>query len=737
MALLSGARRRSSPSLLLWVVPWILGAAYQGADMAVASAIGSLSLCDSNASEAAEQQLIAFWAPFLLVQLAGPDNMTASTLEDNTLSVRKFVEMTLQYFGVLYTITNYLYYGGGHNSRVLFKASFIMILVGWAKYVERAGAQLLAKRLFTNSVAMWTSEEEEELSSRRLDDMEALLLAQDLFHVWRRALADASVEPESASHRTGEKIFCLGWESMCKVVEMELSLMYELLYTKAMVARVSWPFHVILRLVSPPATAAAASLFWIHHKSENGGRINGSFYGITYLLLGAAFAMDVVWLLRALGSIWTYYFLKMRAWPWLHHHMLCSGRWIRLHRLVVSLDPLRLLFGIDPISYRRWSGTIGRYNLLHECTTSSSRCGRSCQCCRWLATKTDTRYLSELPETANKLLFKRIRRILPTGHRDDDAYTMVDITTCWGQEALRRGEAEELFGNDVTPMCAREFEEDVLMWHVATCIYLSRARVRKLPNSSPTGRHVEAIKAMSEYLMFLVAKRRHMLPGLVLHSLLEETRMVLKHIWSDAAAAATAGGEGGGGGGGKKSKATRLATLLRRERQKQGARWANSYGKRLVFDAATIAGTLTTNSMRRRKVARMLELIFNVWVDKLLYASIRCSRESHAKQLSVGGELTTVIWMVVHHAGPFQIGHEMPADEKKLQAEEHQEKKLKETKKKMSAADEKPAWWPYDGYVPYPVPTADEEPEEEDDQEEEDPDDAQDYKTPVEFITLY
>ncbi|KAF8669860.1 hypothetical protein HU200_051036 [Digitaria exilis] len=56
--------------------------------------------------------------------------------------------------------------------------------------------------------------------------------------------------------------------------------------------------------------------------------------------------------------------------------------------------------------------------------------------------------------------------------------------TCWGQEALRRGEAEELFGNDVTPRCAREFEEDVLMWHIATCIYLSRARVRKLSKSS-------------------------------------------------------------------------------------------------------------------------------------------------------------------------------------------------------------------------------------------------------------
>lgn len=47
----------------------------------------------------------------------------------------------------------------------------------------------------------------------------------------------------------------------------------------------------------------------------------------------------------------------------------------------------------------------------------------------------------------------------------------------------------------------------------------------------------------------------------------------------------------------------------------------------------------------------MLEYILDVWVHMLVDASLRCSRESHAKQLSRGGELITIIWVATEHAG--------------------------------------------------------------------------------------
>lgn len=139
---------------------------------------------------------------------------------------------------------------------------------------------------------------------------------------------------------------------MCKVVEMELSLMYEALYTKAIVLH-AWPtVGYLIRLLSPVATAAAVFLFNQYYMGRSSrptsststtrddDSVRGSFLMVTYLLLGFALAMDVVWLLRALGSTWTAAALKDKAaaWPWsshwLRHYLLCSGRWHRLHLVV-------------------------------------------------------------------------------------------------------------------------------------------------------------------------------------------------------------------------------------------------------------------------------------------------------------------------------------------------------------------------------------------------------------------
>ncbi|CAO2200044.1 unnamed protein product [Urochloa humidicola] len=693
LALLSGTRRRSASGRSVVVLKLILWAAYQAAELAATAALGSLSLSGSSASTD-EQQLIAFWAPFLLLHLGGPDNMTAYTLEDNILSLRKGLEMILQLLGVMYAIWNYIYRS---HSWVLLSASVIMLVTGGVRYVERAWALWRAnldnmqhsskKETVGSGISRSSSSSTEVIVSmgQDLDDYKALLLAQDLFRIWRRALFDSSVDTGSTSQSSSEKlVFSRGWKTMCKVVEMELSLMYEILYTKASLAhtcRVSTGY-LIIRLMSPPASTAAGWLFWLY-SNKKGRQLRGSFILITYLLLCAAFTMDVVWLLRALGSTWTYYLLKKaRRWPWAwFHHQMCARRWRELHSAVVYLNPLRLVFGIDPVRHRRWSGTIGRYNLLHECTAA-----RHLPWCRWLATKLgleETRYLSELHEGVKELLFERVLRILPrtadsTTPPDSDAYTMVGITTSWGQEALQKAKMK-LFRWNEEPKFGREFEEDVLAWHIATCIFLPRI-ARRIPPESFA--HMKAIEVMSEYLMFLVAVRRQMLPGLILHSLLEETRKTLDELWDQGNGASRYNINPAA------ANKEKLATILRRMR-KNNQEWAlHNDGRLLVLDAVQIAGALIKSSRYNYNVPRLLELVFNIWVDKLLYAGVRCSRESHAKQLSAGGELTTVLWIVIQHAGPFRIGQKKP-------------ERKKEDKKEGEKKDGD-AYYPYPESEPYP-----------------------------------
>ncbi|KAJ1699958.1 hypothetical protein LUZ63_008470 [Rhynchospora breviuscula] len=66
--------------LLIWL-------AYLGADYVATLALGSI-LTNSFGSSGADlpgQRLIAFWSPFLLLHLGGPDNITSYSIEDNDL----------------------------------------------------------------------------------------------------------------------------------------------------------------------------------------------------------------------------------------------------------------------------------------------------------------------------------------------------------------------------------------------------------------------------------------------------------------------------------------------------------------------------------------------------------------------------------------------------------------------------------------------------------------------------
>ncbi|KAL6841126.1 hypothetical protein ACP4OV_029095 [Aristida adscensionis] len=640
LILLAGTRRRNTSRvgmLLLWL-------AYQIADIAGGYALANLTLSSATPSRERKQQLVAFWAPLLLLHLGGPDNISAYAQEDNKLSLRQAAPVTAKVAGAAFVVCKYIYLS---DSGALRPAAFVMLAAGVAKYVEKACALLRAD---LSNIRDWSKDKKQRPglgesrsfkreSCRKLGGEQALLYAHHLFHICLRAMVDSSVDPASPDYRAGMKIFFMGWRSMCKVVEMELSLMYDVLYTKATVVY-TWGGYLI-RFVSPVATAVAASLFQAYPKHDQ----RAADVKITYALLSAVFLLDVTWLLRALASTWTYGFLmesRLRKWDWFRHSVLCKrrGRWHQLRRMVVSLDPGRLLGNKDPTAYRFWSGKIG--------------------------------------------LIKEKLRLTNDSNPGDDAYTMKDITTSWGQKAYDR-RPDILW--DLELEFGHEFQEDILVWHIGTCIFFWRRR----KHACIKDESVKVIEALSEYLMFLVAVRKHMLPGLVLRSLFEETLKALAEVWEDDKHSRNSTSVG--------SRKERLAMILHGKNNQNQDLGIDERKSRLVSDGAELARALLIAS--RRHMKQVLELILDVWVDKLLYAGTQCSRESHAKQLSRGGELTTIVWIMAEHASPFRIGERAVKGTKiPIREKEEEEKKTKlRLSKDDDASKEHPMW---DGTPPSP-----------------------------------
>ncbi|XP_062182186.1 uncharacterized protein LOC133886527 [Phragmites australis] len=641
LALLAGSRRRN------WCPGWrlVLWVAYQIVDIAGTYALSNLSI-DTTGDKAAverEQLLVAFWTPFLLLHMGGPDNIGAYSLEDDKLSLRKVFGTVSQVLGALYVVYTNIYLG---DSWLLRAATIIMITVGIPRFFEKALALLggdfgkirgSSNKKHPSPAVLFSIGEQE------LDNEHALLCAQIMFlYCGRRTMADSSDEKHNLE--VSRKILSLGWKDMCKVVELEASLIYDVLYTKA--AKVHTWGGYLLRLISPLATATAAFLFWLYPKVS----VEPVDVIITYILLVAAFMLDVVWLVTALGSTWAYAFLTARPRVWLHHKVLCGGWWCWFRHIAVSLHPWRLL-GKDPSSYRMWSGAIGRYDLLYECTRAP---GCTASLCSWLATKVgqeDTwnecrfwKYLSEIPQDVKELLFERIkRRLSDTTDGNATAYPRKDIRALWGQEAVKR--CKKKFGGLKLPSFGREFQEDILLWHIATTIYLwsgNHQLIRGANASTMQRNHVKAIEAVSEYLMFLLAARPHMLPDCALRRLYEVTCQVLEEEW-------VKGKENSSCCASRKKKFAEI--LCNKEESGDPDSDPN---RRLISEATRLA--IALQQVDSMKVKDLVELIFDVWVDKLLYAGIQCSRESHAKQLSRGGELITIVWIVAEHAGLFCIG---------------------------------------------------------------------------------
>ncbi|KAJ1270022.1 hypothetical protein BS78_06G022700 [Paspalum vaginatum] len=526
---------------------------FVGGEYVATSAVGSLSVTSTSG----ERQLLAFWAPFFLLHLGGPDNITALQLEDNELSARSVLGLVFRALGATYIVYNSI-----SGRWTLAVAAWLMLGVGVAKYAEKI---LALHRANLETIRRSVKKERRhgdtrrQVSSRRYtsamlggnkrrDQGARVLFAHSQFHICKRAIVE-SVEMKfsEADAKESKRFFNFENEGSYEVVEVELSLMYDFLYTKAAVIH-TWHGYTV-RVLSPLAIFGAVLLIEFGRKDG----LNRADLVITRLLLVATFLLETASLVKALGSSWTTFLLYGRSkWGWVQHHVFCNNRRHRWLRRAIA--HLLQLFKVE--GHRRWSGRIGQLDLLDEITHQRRPGGRVLsitgigivvQCflgeCRGLINNNSDHVLDA--DEKDLLLIRvgyRLRKSLEGGVHKGAALLSNKAASNIkrGQKTLSQAFKDDKLYDQFRKSLGTELQVGILIWHIATSIYLFKSDVAKNMMASRASdddikrlqKRVKAIGSLSNYMMFLLVERPNMLPGLVLRSLYEQTYQELAEVCS-------------------------------------------------------------------------------------------------------------------------------------------------------------------------------------------------------------
>ncbi|BAS87811.1 Os04g0153000 [Oryza sativa Japonica Group] len=665
LLLFAGIRRRESSALLRFFL-WL---AYLLADSTAIYTLGHLSL----SSVTRDHKLVAFWAPFLLLHLGRPDNITAYALQDNQLWLRHLQILVVQVLGAGYVVYKRLIVGG--EKTILLLATVLMFMVGLVKYCERTFA---LKRGDFSSIRSYVK----ELPGKQLrwyrgylqsedhynsNDEFLLQRAHSLFHICKRGIVDSviNVDMDKTEAEITRKLINQIRNPqqpmvMWKVMEMELSLLYDILYTKAAVIH-TWIGYLI-RAMTP---VAIVSSFLLFHFSDSKDGQNVVDITVTYILLGGALMMEMTSLLSALGSSWALAFLCAIPWSSLRHAVLCAGRWHRLRRAVVTLRQVVMaMTGGFLGRSRKWSGTIGQFNMLYfraaQIHATNRRFGtlaKKLGCEDWWDS-TCYSHSIKIPNTVKERAVKMVSKRAIN--------TLGLLRHRWGELALDKKKYPKLVG-DLEEWEGVDFHESIIIWHIATDLILcGRNRSSNDSTKKKEVERVRSIRAMSNYLMFLLVTRPDMVPGLPQNWLYQRTCDNLDKICKENRVQLISSG-----GRAYNIVFMVLMKLIRGNNNNS----TTSYGLEQTNELAKILLGMKVSGKFDPSVPRLTYAhgiaktvlgwkgedqiegmqdpsegyCIDLWTDFLIYAANRCNRESHAKKLNTGGEIKTVVCQKGEH----------------------------------------------------------------------------------------
>jgi hypothetical protein len=203
-----------------------------------------------------------------------------------------------------------------------------------------------------------------------------------------------------------------------------------------------------------------------------------------------------------------------------------------------------------------------------------------------------------------------------------------------GQWILQRKGCYQELGWSVDDV---EFDESIILWHIATdlCFYETRDEDADEGDLNSGSQLPGASREIANYMLFLLVMRPFMLTASIGQIRFGDTCAEAKNFFLRL--------RGGEARMGERQGASALAAVKTDidPRKVKGDR-----SKSVLFDACRLAEQLRGVEERKR-----WRLVAGVWVEMMCYAAGKCRGNFHAKQLSHGGELLTVLWLLMAHFG--------------------------------------------------------------------------------------
>ncbi|XP_034212684.1 uncharacterized protein LOC117625186 [Prunus dulcis] len=647
--ILIGNWRKHSTSNKLRILLWL---SYLSADSVATVALGILSSNqeDSQGDSVNPKVVItAFWAPFLLLHLGGPDTITAYSLEDNELWLRHLLGLFVQVVVALYVSFR------AWSSKELNFLAIPMFIVGMIKFGERTWVlrsassehfrdsmlhdpdpgpnyarymeEYCSKRaqgFRVNSVELGGDNSLVDAVDDGTQNVQILDKSYDFFETFKLLCADLilSFHDIVHSHSFLEK---KNSDQAFEVIEFELGFMYDAFYTKSVL--VYSGLGCILRGITVSITVSVFIAFLFSKKQA----YSGVDVIITYILLIGAIVLESYAVALLLSSD--------RTRLWLNKHKNMVARLMVLLRCAVSSVPL----GYN----KRWSNTLAQYNLITFCLKAKPTKCISVQKFLFiyqLLEKYRYKELVDIPTELKELIFEQLQEKSRIGS-NVEASKRKQVCARRGDQVLQKAHCLKELGWTINEV---EFDQSILLWHIATdlCYY---SDVNRNSNSVPS-ENCEDSKLLLNYMMYLLVMCPFMLPNGIGQIRFRDTCAEAEEFFKEKKIMKS----------GERKACTKLLDVCT---DILPSKVKGDRSKSVLFDACRLAKALQSlESDRGWSNERKWEFVSHVWVEMLSYAANQCRWSGHAQQLRRGGELLTHVWLLMAHLGlteQFQIseGH--------------------------------------------------------------------------------